>query len=149
MEKPFSWDYLTTAPSSGEIFGPWSTLFLIFCALGLIAGFMLNTRPQLFWSRRILRVSSARRWGSILIWIFSIGMFFFIIRWLQINPFTFGNRIWLYLTALAALIALALMAVQIRYESSAIAAEQSAVQAAREKGIHGRRPPRRSRNKRR
>lgn len=80
-------------------------------------------------------------------WIFSIGLFFFIIRWLQINPFSFGNRIWLYLTLLAAIVALTLMALQIRYESTTLAEEHKATQAARAKGIHGRRPPRRSRNK--
>ncbi|HYH12975.1 MAG TPA: hypothetical protein VD789_11520 [Thermomicrobiales bacterium] len=147
MENPFSWDYLTSAPGSGEIFGPLSTLFLIFCAVGLVAGFLLSTRPQIMWSRRLLRVNSTRKWGSIFMWIFSIGMFFFIIRWLQINPFTFGNRIWLYLTALAAIIAVMLMVVQIRYEAAVLAEEHKATQQARAKGIHGRRPPRRSRNK--
>lgn len=147
MENPFSWDYLTSAPQSGEIFGPWSTLFLVFCAVGLIVGFLLNTRPQMLWTRRLMRVASARRWGSVLMWIFSIGMFFFIVRWLQINPFTFGNRIWLYLTAMAAIIAIALMVVQIRYEAVALETERRATQHAKARGIHGRRPPRRSRNK--
>lgn len=149
MDNPFSWDYLTSVPGSDEIFGPWSAVFLAICAIGLIAGFLLVSRPQLLWARHLMRASSARRWGSIFIWIFSIGLFFFVVRWLQINPFTFGTRFWLYLTMLVAIIAVVLMLIQIRFESSMIALEHEASQSARVKGIHRRRPPRRSRTRKR
>lgn len=147
MQNPFSWEYLTTAPGSDEIFGPLSTVFLIVCAVGLVVGFVLNTRPQVLWSRRLMRVPTTRRWGAIFLWIFSIGMFFFIVRWLQINPFTFGYRIWLYLTFLVATVAVALMLLEMRYEAALLAEEQKATQVARARGTYGRRPPRRSRNK--
>ncbi|MGI8642782.1 MAG: hypothetical protein ACR2LS_01515, partial [Thermomicrobiales bacterium] len=42
-----------------------------------------------------------QRIGSIAMIIFGIGLFFFAIRMLQINPFTFGMRIWLWLSLLA------------------------------------------------
>lgn len=149
MENPFSWDYLTTAPGPDDVFGPFATLFLIICAVGLIVGGLFYLRPEVMWSRRLLRLGSTKRWGAIFLWIFSLGIFFFIIRWLQINPFSFGERIWLYLILLVAVFALALMVMQIRFESNILSHEQSAKQAAIAKGIHGRRPPRRSRNKKR
>jgi hypothetical protein len=35
------------------------------------------------------------------LFVFGIGLFFFLIRMLQINPFNFGMRIWLWLSLLA------------------------------------------------
>lgn len=149
MENPFSWDYLTTAPGPDDVFGPWTSMYLVICALGLITGYLLLTRPRLVSSRRMLRTSSAQRWGAILLWIFSFGIFFFVIRWLQINPFTFGERIWLLLTLVSGLIALILMLVQMRIESMELSKEADRVQLAQARGVHTRRPPRRSRNKKR
>ena len=149
MENPFSWDYLTTVPGTDEVFGIWSTLFFVICAITLVAGFLLYLRPQVMWSRRLMRIRSAQRWGSVLLWTSLLGFFFFVVGWLQINPFTFGERIWLLITLLALVIALALMVVQIRAESDILSRERAATQAAMAKGIHTRRPPRRSRNKKR
>ena len=149
MENPFSWDYLTSVPRSGEIFDLWSTALLVFFAVAELAGFVLYSRPQILWSRRMLRVPSSRRWGSIFLWIASLGFFFFIVRWLQINPFTFGERIWLFVMFLVLLLATVMFALQLRFESNSLAQEHAAAQHARARGIHGRRPPRRSRNARR
>ncbi len=43
----------------------------------------------------------ARKWAGIAIVIFGLGLFFFVIRWLQINPFGFARRYWLWLTLLS------------------------------------------------
>ena len=149
MENPFSWDYLTTVPGSDDVFDLWASLFLVVMAFILVAGFLLYLRPQVMWSRRMLRIQSARRWGWTFIWISFFGFFFFLVGWLQINPFTFGERIWLLITLIIALIALTLMVVQIQVESKVLSQERAASQAAMARGIHTRRPPRRSRNKKR
>ncbi len=149
MDNPFSWDYLTSVPRPGDIFDAWSTALLVFFAVAELAGFVLYSRPQLLWSRRRLRVPSSRRWGSIFMWIASLGFFFFVVRWLQINPFTFGERIWLFLMFLTLLVALIVFVLQVRFESMALAHEHASAQHARARGVHGRRPPRRSRNARR
>jgi hypothetical protein len=149
MENPLSWDYLTSFPAQDDIFGPWPMLFLVMCLAGLIAGVVLLTRPGLLSSRRLMRTANAQRWGAVLVWIFSFGIFFFVVGWLQINPFSFGERIWLLLTLLSGLIAGILMLIHIRLESYELSTQAARVQEARARGLHARRPPRRSRNKKR
>jgi type VI protein secretion system component VasK len=100
-------------------------------------------------SRQLMRVASTRRWGSILMWIAIVGYFFFIVRWLQINPFSFGNRIWLFLTLLALLLSMILIWLQVRTEAPVLSRHRLETQEAIAKGVQGRRPPRRSRNRRR
>jgi hypothetical protein len=43
----------------------------------------------------------ARKWAGIAIVIFGLGLFFCLMRWLQINPFGFARRYWLWLTLLS------------------------------------------------
>ena len=149
MDNPFSWDYLTSPPRSGEIFEPWSILSLVLCAIAMLVGYAFYARPGLLHSRRLMRVTSARRWGSILMWIAVVGYFFFIVRWLQINPFNFGNRIWLFLVLLALIVSAVLIWLQIRAEAPQLDRARREHQDAIAKGIHTRRPPRMSRNRRR
>ena len=148
MDNPFSWDYLTSQPGSGEIFEPWSMLILVLCAIAMLVGFAFYSRPGFMHRRRLMRVTSTRRWGSILMWIAILGYFFFIVRWLQINPFNFGNRIWLFLVLIALIVSAILIWMQIRTESQILRHEQERQREAAAKGIQSRRPPRRSRNKR-
>ena len=143
------WDYLTSVPRPDQVFTPFSAIFLLVCAIGLVAGYVLYARPEIMWSRHLLRVRTARRWGSILLWIFSLGILFFLISWLQINPFTLGERIWLYLTAIAAIVAVALLLLEIRSESRVLSHERRAYQQAVARGVHMRRPPKLSRTRKR
>ena len=98
MDNPFSWDYQTTVPGPDEIFGPFSMAYLVLFTLGLIASIMVYNDA----ARRVFRNGLQRRFAQRLsgyaMIIFGMGLFFFAIRWLQINPFTFGARIWLYLS---------------------------------------------------
>jgi cytochrome bd-type quinol oxidase subunit 2 len=149
MGDAFSWEHLTSVPRPDEVFTPLSALYLVVCAIGLLVGYTLYSRPGIMWSRHLLRVRTARRWGSILLWIFSLGMFFFVIGWLQINPFTLGERIWLYLTALVAIVAIAMLALEIRRESAVLSRERQEYRAAVARGTHTRRPPRLSRTRKR
>jgi hypothetical protein len=143
------WDYLTSAPEPDEVFGPFSTVYLLICAVGLVVAFLLYSRPGILWSRHLMRISTTRRWATIFIWIFSLGFMFFIIGWLQINPFTLGNRIWLVLTLIAAAIAAVLLILEMRVETAVLSQEQQAYREAVARGTHTRRPPRRSRTRKR
>ncbi|HEY8447404.1 MAG TPA: hypothetical protein VIL01_09875 [Thermomicrobiales bacterium] len=104
MDNPFSWDYLTTVPGPNEVFGPFAVIFLIVFGLG----FILSTAIYSGWDRRLIGDPvlrrMARRWSGWAMALFGIGLFFFGIRWLQINPLTFGMRIWLWLCWLALII---------------------------------------------
>ena len=149
MGEAFSWDHLTSVPLPDEVFTPVSTLYLVVCAIAMLVGYTVYSRPGMLWSRHLLRVRTARRWGSILMWIGSLGMFFFVVGWLQINPFTLGERIWLYLSALALVIAVALMAIDIRRESQVLSRERLQQREAVARGVHMRRPPKLSRTRKR
>lgn len=149
MGDAFSWDYLTSVPRSDEVFTPFTTVLLALWIIALLVGFVLYSRPGIMWARRLLRVRTARRWGAILLWIGSLGIFFFTVGWLQINPFTLGTRIWLYLTALALVFAVVLIAVDIRIESRVLTREQAEHREAVARGVHMRRPPKLSRTRKR
>lgn len=114
MGNPFSWDYLTSVPGEGEIFGPLSILFAIVFALGFIASSFYASRPWAPPFGQRFRKRFVARSAMILAWITGIGLFFFLIRVLQINPLNFGMRLWLWLTLLALVVAIGWIASRAR-----------------------------------
>jgi hypothetical protein len=114
MDNPFSWDYLTTVPGQDEVFGPFSVLFAIVFGLGFLAASFYATRP---WAPPLggrFKKRFVARSATIVAWITGIGLFFFLIRILQINPLSFGMRIWLWLSLVALALAFGWFAVQAR-----------------------------------
>lgn len=101
MDNPFDWDYLRTAPGSNEVFGPFSIAYLILFIVGFIVAIVVYNGWARKWFKDPVLHRMARKWAGIAIVIFGLGLFFFLIRWLQINPFGFGRRYWLWLTLLA------------------------------------------------
>jgi hypothetical protein len=98
MDNPFSWDYLTTVPGENEVFGPFAIIFLIVFGLGFlisIAVYSGGARGVI--PDPVLR-RMARQWSGWAIAVFGVGLFFFAIRVLQINPLSFGMRLWLWLS---------------------------------------------------
>jgi hypothetical protein len=101
MDNPLSWDYLTTTPGSNEVFGPFAIGYLIIFLTGFIISFVAYAGwGEKFVKHPVLRRMS-HRWAGWALGLFSTGLFFFVIRILQINPFTFGQRIWLFLCLIA------------------------------------------------
>ena len=126
MDNPFSWDYLTTTPGSNEVFGPFAILFLIVFGLGFIASVVLySTGGKNIIKDPVIR-RLTRRWSGWAVTVFSIGLFFFAIRWLQINPLTFGMRIWLWISwlLLFAFIAYVAFDFRSRYESTKLSYQE-------------------------
>ena len=104
MDNPFSWGYLTTVPGTGEVFGPFAIIFLVIFGVGFLASvFLYNDGARLF-TKHGLKRRTVRRGAGIAMVVFGIGLFFFGIRVLQINPFGFGMRIWLWMSFLAAVL---------------------------------------------
>src|SRR5680860_518169 len=103
MDNPFSWDYLTTVPGPNEIFGPFAVAFLIIFTLGFAVSLIIYNN----WAKRRFKDPvlhrMAKRWAGIGLIVFTLGLFFFLIRWLQINPFDLGMRLWMWLSVLGLL----------------------------------------------
>ncbi len=103
MPKPWSWDYLNHVPGADEIWGPYSTGFLIVFLLGFsFVTFLYNDGGRYLASEPIRR-RYLRKYAGFLLIPLTLGLFFFGVRLLQIDPFTFGRRIWLYLSLLGLL----------------------------------------------
>jgi hypothetical protein len=101
MPNPFDWDYLTTPPASGEVLDAFAVIYLAVFLVGFVVAAYLYYRP---WTRPIGRMFRRRaviKATGVAMWVFGIGLFFFLIRLLQIDPFTFGRPIWMWLSVLA------------------------------------------------
>ena len=100
MPNPFSWDYLTTQPASGDVLDGFTIVFAALMLLGFVVTAYVHYRP---WTRpfgTMFRRRSVLKATTIGMWVFGIGLFFFLIRLLQINPFSFGEPIWMWLSLL-------------------------------------------------
>jgi hypothetical protein len=101
MDNPFSWDYMKTVPGPDEVFGPFSIAYLILFIVGFVGAIVVYNGWTKQWFHDAVLHRMARKWAGIAFVIFGLGLFFFLIRWLQINPFGFARRYWLWLTLLA------------------------------------------------
>lgn len=104
MQNPFDWEYLTTPPASGDVFDAFTIVYLALFLAGFVIAAYLYYRP---WTKpfgKLFRRRAVIKATGIAMWIFGIGMFFFLIRLLQINPLTFGEPFWMWLSFLAILV---------------------------------------------
>ncbi|MDQ3443204.1 MAG: hypothetical protein M3490_06305 [Chloroflexota bacterium] len=104
MPNPFDWDYLTTTPASGDVLDAFTILYVVIFLGGFVAAAYLNSRP---WSKpfgTMFRRKAVRKASGVAMWVFGVGFFFFLIRLLQINPISFGNPIWMWLSVLAVIV---------------------------------------------
>lgn len=94
-------DWLFERPSTDQANHWLALLSLVLFAIGVVATAVLSTRPALppFGGRNTRKF--VVRACTIVGWICGIGMFFGIIRILQIDPATFGRPIWIVLTWIA------------------------------------------------
>jgi TRAP-type mannitol/chloroaromatic compound transport system permease small subunit len=100
------WDWLTSRPSTDDVINGFSitaaVIFGVFFLLAAIYAARPHTPPLgRAHSRRFLQ-----RAGMVLGWIAGIGLFFLLIRMLQINPATLGLPFWTVLTLIALGVAL-------------------------------------------
>jgi hypothetical protein len=101
MPNSFDWDELTTPPTSGDVLEPFAVAYLVLFLLGFIAAAYLYYRPWTQPFGRWFRRRAVIRAANIAMWVFGTGLFFFLIRLLQIDPLTFGRPIWMWLSVLA------------------------------------------------
>lgn len=105
MNNPFSWDYLTTAPATDDVFDVFGTACLVLFVVGFVASLLLSNDVGRRFVRHPVRRRLLRRIGGAGTAIFGAGIFFFGIRALNFPLFTFERPIWLLLTLLVAVAA--------------------------------------------
>lgn len=110
-------DWLTTRPTADEILNPFIVVSIVVFAIVLLASGFYSARP---WSPPFATSYSKRFVGKAAMWLgwpAGLGLFFTIVRLLQIDPATFGRPIWIvlsWLALLASAVAIVLQAPQDR-----------------------------------
>jgi hypothetical protein len=124
VSNPFSWDYLTTPVSETAVWGPFSIAYLLFFTAGLfLAIFFSQDAPKRLKGRQLL-LRTIERGTLIAIPVFSMGLLFFLFRFLQISAWGLGMRVWLYFWALVAVVMVAYFWYYIRTVYPRLAAEE-------------------------
>jgi hypothetical protein len=129
MPNPFSWDHLTTQPASDEVLNGFTIVYAAVMLLGFVGAAYLHYRP---WTKpfgKLFRRRSVLRATFLAMWVFGTGLFFFLIRLLQINPFSFGEPIWMWLSLLAVVVMFVIIGMS--WNSSRAAAHAAQVDARR------------------
>lgn len=103
MSDLFSWDYLTSAPATADALNNLAIFYAILFAGGFLISSIVSYHPRTPFVAKYFRRRQVTRTANIAMWIFGLGLFFFIIRILQINPLTVGNRLWMILMAVLAI----------------------------------------------
>jgi hypothetical protein len=101
-------------PGPNEVFGPLAILYLVVFVAGFIVSLAIynNQGKKLFPNPIMFRL--VRRWAGWTSVIFGAGIFFFLIRAIQINPFTFAMRFWMWVTVLALVGVVGLLLIDIK-----------------------------------
>ncbi len=104
MSDLFSWDTLTSAPAAADTLNAAAILCGIIFAVGFLVAAIVSNRPRISFIATYFRRRPVARVAGLAMWIFGLGFFFFLIRMFEINPLTLGNRFWMALTAVLALL---------------------------------------------
>lgn len=99
-------DWLTTRPAPADANHWLALLSLVVFAAGLVAAGVLSSRPDLPPFGKRQTGGFVRRACTVVGWICGLGLFFGIMRLLQIDPFTFGRPIWIVICWIALIAAI-------------------------------------------
>lgn len=102
MKEYFDPSKLTQVPFQDEILGPLAIVFLIVFGAGFVVALGLSLRPPGRVRAHGLHRRLLQRATSAFMWVFGVGLTFFVLRVLGIP--VVGWRLWLYVSALALLL---------------------------------------------
>ena len=100
------WSALTSVPDGNDVINTFSIVSMLVFGLVFLLSAVYSARP---WTPPLGEMQSrrfVRRSATLLGWISGIGLFFLLIRLLQINPISFGFPIWTLITMFALVAAL-------------------------------------------
>lgn len=101
MGNPFTWDSLTRTPAAADVFSlPALVYFAVFVVGFVGAAYLANQGGRRLASHPVKR-RALQHCAGIALYVFGAGLFFFGVRALNINPFSFGSPIWMWLSLVA------------------------------------------------
>lgn len=104
MQNPFSWSYLTAPTTKTAVWGPLSIAFLVVTGILLVGSIFFYYDPTRL-SKKTKPLRHAVEIVTTTAGVLAVcGLFFFLLRALQINVFSLEKRIWIYLVTLGYLI---------------------------------------------
>ena len=104
MDNPFSWDSLTQTPDAANVFSLPALIYFVVFAIGFVtAAYLSNQGARRFGGTPVTR-RGIQHCATIALYVFGAGLFFFGVRALNINPFSFGAPIWMWLSVLAVIV---------------------------------------------
>lgn len=99
------WTWLNTPPALPDVLDPFAIAYAAVFTLGFLAAAYLAGPAGSTLARDTHHADAIHHWSTVGLWLFGPGLFFLVIRLLQINPLSFGEPIWLIGSLLALLIA--------------------------------------------
>ena len=100
-------DHLFAPPPQADVFHPLAVVVFVLFLIGLIVSVVLPGRAAERWVSHPIPRKELQRIAGVSAYICGAGVFFFLIRFLQINPFSFGCPIWIWLCVIALAVYLA------------------------------------------
>ena len=107
MRNPLSWDYLTAPVYDTPVWGPFSIAYVVLFGLGFLTAIAMYIDVGRRHHGNRLLIETVRNGAAIAMAVFGIGLLFFLFRFLGVSAWNLHMRIWLYLSALAAVAMLA------------------------------------------
>jgi hypothetical protein len=148
MPNPFSWDYLNTVPPNTDVVDGWTIICLFVFAVGFLVSGLVFFRPGMPPLRGLFSRITIQNAAAAGTWIFGAGLFFFLVQLLQIDPFTFGRRIWMFLALITSLVFIGIVVYRYVQRSQHRTAHEAAIASgAIKRAVPQRRPVKKRRRK--
>ncbi len=101
MDNPFTWDNLTRTPAAEDVFSLPALVYFVIFAIGFVAAAFLANQGANRVANHPVKRRAIQHCAGIAVYVFGAGLFFFGVRALNINPFSFGSPIWMWLSVIA------------------------------------------------
>ena len=109
------WRWLTTPPTYEGALDAFGAAYLLVFAAGFVVSAYVSGPDANRFTGNSIRPEDARHWAMVGLGVFGIGLFFFAVRALQIDPLSFGEPIWMVGCVIALVVALVRFTIWLRH----------------------------------
>jgi hypothetical protein len=99
------WTWLSTPPPTSEVLDPFGVVYLLIFGAGFLAAAYASGDGADRMTTDPAKAAGLRHWATVGLWVFGLGLLFFGVRALQINPLTFAAPIWMVVCVIALIVA--------------------------------------------